>query len=75
MWKHRQKKFRNYKRSEDIAESYGHKKSSKRDIIYYECKELGYFRSDCPKLQKTKAKEIFWNKERYDGQQRWFRIF
>ena len=50
MWKHRKKKFKNYKRSEDKAEPSGHRKSSEKDIVCYECKEPGHSRSECPKL-------------------------
>ena len=50
MWKQRQKKFINHRRLEDRGESSGHKKFSKRNVIFYECKEPGNLRSDCPKL-------------------------
>ena len=63
MWKHRKKKFRNYKRSEDKPESSRHKKSSRRDVVCYECKELGHYRSDCPKLQRERPKKKFGKKK------------
>ena len=59
MWKHRQKKFMNYKRSEDKPESSGQTKTSIRDVVCYECKEPGHYRSDCPKLQRERQKKIF----------------
>ena len=52
LWKHRQKKFRNFKKSEDKPESSGRKNSHIREIICYECKEPGHYKSDCPKLQR-----------------------
>lgn len=63
LWKHRQRKFRNFKRLENRAESSGHKKSSKKEIVCYECKEPGHYNSDCPKLQKERPKKKFEKKK------------
>ncbi|XP_058762055.1 uncharacterized protein LOC131635456 [Vicia villosa] len=63
MWKHRQKNFRNYKRSEDKAESSRHKKSNKRSVICYEYKEPGHYKNDCPKLLKDRSKKKFEKKK------------
>src|ERR1051325_6885181 len=59
MWKYRQKKFRNHRRSEDKGESSGHKRFRKRSITCYKCKEPGHFKTECPKLQREKPKRIF----------------
>src|ERR1051325_8774074 len=52
MWKHRQRKFSQHRRSENKGESSGHKRFSKKGIQCYECKELGHVRSECPNIQK-----------------------
>ncbi|XP_058756052.1 uncharacterized protein LOC131629265 [Vicia villosa] len=64
LWKHKQRKPRNYRRSDDYSESsFGHRKSRNREVICYECNEPGHYKSDCPKLQKEKPKKNF-NKEK-----------
>ena len=61
--KHRQKKFRNFKKSKDKPKSSGHKKSNWRELICFECKELGHYKSDCPKIQSEKPKKRFGKKK------------
>lgn len=57
LWKHKQRKFRNYKKPDQCSESSGHRKSSRKEVVCYECKEPGHFKSDCPKFQKEKPEK------------------
>src|ERR1051325_11175522 len=59
LWKYRQNKFKNHRRSEDKGESSEHKRFSKRSIQCYECKEMGHVRSECPNVLKEKPKKFF----------------
>ena len=57
LWKHRQKKFRNTRSSNESSS--GHKKTRNKEVVCFECKEPGHYKSDCPKLQKEKPKKKF----------------
>src|ERR1043165_9724523 len=59
MWKYRQKKYKNHRRSEDKGESSRHKRFNKKGIQCYEYKEMGHVRSECPNVQKEKPKKRF----------------
>lgn len=64
LWKHKQRKFRNYKKPNQRSESSRHRKSSRKEVVCYECKEPGHFKSECPKLQKEKPKKKFDKKKK-----------
>lgn len=59
LWKHKQRKFRNCKNPYQCSESSRQRKSSRKEVVCYECKEPCHFKSDCPKLQKEKPKKKF----------------
>lgn len=63
LWKHRQRKFRNFKKPNNRAKSSGHRKSSKKEIVCYECKEPGHYKCECPKLQKERPKKKYEKKK------------
>lgn len=64
LWNHKQRKFRNYKKPDQCSESSRHRKSSRKEVVCYESKEPGHFRSDCPKLQMEKPKKKFDKKKK-----------
>lgn len=41
IWKHKQRKFRNSRKPEHRGESSGHRRSSKKEMVCYECNEPG----------------------------------
>ncbi|XP_058782897.1 uncharacterized protein LOC131657524 [Vicia villosa] len=58
LWKHRQRKPRNHRRSDDYSESpFGHRKYRNKEVICYECNEPGHYKSDCAKLQRENPKK------------------
>ncbi|XP_058732645.1 uncharacterized protein LOC131604203 [Vicia villosa] len=52
LWKHRKRKFQASRRTKDRSGSSGKRKTSKQEVICYECNEPGHYRNDCPKLRK-----------------------
>ena len=64
LWKHKGKKFNNFRRSDNRKESSGHRRSAKKEVVCYECKEPGHYKNDCPKLQKEKPKKKFNKKKK-----------
>ncbi|XP_058776384.1 uncharacterized protein LOC131650702 [Vicia villosa] len=61
IWKYRKSKFRRSRRSKDrIGSSSSQKKADGNKVIWYECKELGHYKNECPKLRKyKKPKKVF----------------
>src|SRR3954471_18048919 len=62
LWKSNQRKFKNFKRPKK-GESSGHKRSDKKKVTCYECKEPGHYKNECPKLQREKPKKKFEKKK------------
>src|SRR3954464_4932420 len=62
LWKSKQKRFKNFKRPEK-GESSEHRRSGKKKVTCYECKEPGHYKSECPKLQGEKPKKRFQKKK------------
>ena len=66
LWKNKSRKFRSSRkpdyrrdsssRSEHRGESSEHRRSGKREVVCYECKEPGHYKNECPKLQKDRSK-------------------
>ena len=66
LWKNKSRKFRSSRkpdyrresssRSEHRGESSEHRRSGKKEVVCYECKEPGHYKNECPKLQKDRPK-------------------
>src|SRR4051812_10829454 len=56
LWKRKQRKFKNFRSSKkpERGESSGIKRFDKKKVTCFECKELGHYKSECPKLQREK---------------------
>ena len=53
LWKHRKSKFRGLRKTRGRSEStHGYKKAYGKETTYFECKEPGHIKNDCPKLKK-----------------------
>lgn len=52
-------KFRGFRRTGGCSEStFGQKKSGVgKEVIYFECNELGHYKNECPKLKKDRPKK------------------
>ncbi|XP_058722986.1 uncharacterized protein LOC131594802 [Vicia villosa] len=62
LWKSKQRRFKNFKKPEK-GESSKHRKSGKKKVVCYECKEPGHFKNECPKLQREKPRKKFEKKK------------
>src|SRR3954471_24264971 len=65
LWKSKQRKFKSFRSSKKFeqGESSGGRRSDKKNVVCYECNELGHFKSECPKIQKENPKKKFHKKK------------
>ena len=65
LWKNRQGNFRRPRSREDHSESSARGRENK-EVTCYECKELGHYINECPKLQKESTKKEFLKKNAFN---------
>src|SRR3954468_16381392 len=65
LWKSKQRKFKIFRSSKrpERGESSGLRRSDKKKVTCFECKEPGHYKSECPKLQRKKPKKKFQKKK------------
>src|SRR3954463_11118804 len=65
LWKSKQRKFKNFRSSKKLerGETSGIRRSDKKKVTCFECKEPGHYKSECPKLQRQKPKKKFQEKK------------
>src|ERR1044072_2577858 len=60
LWKHRQSKHKGPRNAKGRFESTsGQKNAADKDVICFECKELGHYKNECPKLKRDRKPKKF----------------